>query len=224
MNIALLKKTRNLFLCLGTVLLAVGCAAPVKQIDLTAFKQSRPKTILVLPPLNESPDVNATYGMLSQLTYPLGEAGYYVMPVALVDETLKQNGVTSAKDGHEIAPAKLQKIFGADAALYVTVSKYGGIYTVLNSDVVVSAEAKLVDLRTGSVLWNGSATASNNEGNNNSGVGLIGLLVTAAINQIANNITDKGYSIAGVTSQRLLSTNKPDGLLYGPHSPQYGTD
>ena len=220
----MLKKIRNGFVCLSVMLLATGCVAPVKQIDLTAFKQSRPKTILVLPPLNDSPDVKATYSMLSQLTYPLSEAGYYVLPVALVDETLKQNGLTSARDMHDIAPAKLQKIFGADAALYVNVKKYGAIYTVLNSAVVVTAEAKLVDLRTGDVLWNGSATASSNEEGNNASGGLIGMLVTAAITQIANNITDKGFSVAGVTSQRLLSTNKPNGLLYGPHSPKYGTD
>ena len=220
----MLAKIRNGFVCLSVMLLATGCVAPVKQIDLTAFKQSRPKTILVLPPLNDSPDVKATYSMLSQLTYPLGEAGYYVLPVALVDETLKKNGLTSARDMHDIAPAKLQKIFGADAALYVNISKYGAIYTVLNSVVVVTAEAKLVDLRTGDVLWNGSATASSNEGGDNTSGGLIGMLVTAAITQIANNITDQGFSVAGVTSQRLLSTNKPNGLLYGPHSPRYGTD
>ncbi|MGS0743286.1 DUF799 domain-containing protein [Glaciimonas sp. GG7] len=219
----MLKKIRNVFVCLSVALMAVGCVAPVKQIDMTAFKQSRPKTILVLPPLNESPDINATYGMLSQLTYPLGEAGYYVLPVALVNETLKQNGMDSAGDMHAIAPAMLQKIFGADAALYVSVSKYGSTYTIISSAVVVTANAKLVDLRTGDVLWTGSASASSNEGGN-SGGGLIGMLVSAAVSQIANNLTDKGFAIAGVTSGRLLSTNKPNGLLYGPHSPKYGTD
>ncbi|MFX7507257.1 GNA1162 family protein, partial [Acinetobacter baumannii] len=34
--------------------LAAGCAAP-KQIDYAAFKQARPRTILVLPPQNQSP-------------------------------------------------------------------------------------------------------------------------------------------------------------------------
>ena len=33
-----------------------GCAAP-KTIDYTAYKQARPKSILVLPPINESPEV-----------------------------------------------------------------------------------------------------------------------------------------------------------------------
>jgi len=220
----MLEKILKSLVCLSVVILAAGCAAPVKQLDYTAFKQSRPKTILILPPLNESPDVQATYSMLSQMSYPLAEAGYYVLPVALVDETLKQNGMTMAADIHGIAPAKLQEIFGADAALYVTVSKYGSVYTVINSAVVVTANAKLIDLKSGDLLWSGTASASSNEGNNNSGGGLIGALVTAAINQIVNNVSDRGHTIAGLTSQRLLSAHQPNGILYGPHSPKYGTD
>lgn len=218
------ERLLKLFVFILAGVLATGCATPRKQVDYTAFKQSRPKAILVLPPLNESPDVKATYSMLSQMTYPLGEAGYYVLPVALVDETLKQNGMTNAGDIHAIAPTKLRDIFGADAALYVTVSKYGSIYTVLNSVVVVTANAKLVDLKTGGILWTGSATASSNEGNNNAGGGLVGMLVSAAINQIVNNISDKDHDIAGVASRRLLSANQPDGILHGPYSPKYGTD
>ena len=65
-----------------------GCAAP-KTIDYAAFKQSRPKSILVLPPINESPEVQASYSLVSQVTYPLAEAGYYVLPIALVDETFR---------------------------------------------------------------------------------------------------------------------------------------
>ena len=66
-----------------------GCANNRQPYDYTAFKQSRPASILVIPPLNNSPDVAATYSMLSQVTLPLAEAGYYVFPVSLVDETFR---------------------------------------------------------------------------------------------------------------------------------------
>lgn len=220
----MLEKTLKSLVCVATVVLATGCAAPVKQLDYAAFKQSRPKSILVLPPLNDSPDVKASYSMLSQLSYPLGEAGYYVLPVALVDETLKQNSITNAADAHAISAAKLTEIFGADAALYVTVTKYGSVYTVLNSEVVVTANAKLVDLKTGALLWSGTSSASSAESGNNSGGGLIGVLVAAAVKQIMNSVTDRGHDVAGLTSQRLLTARQPNGLLYGPHSPKYGTD
>ena len=206
-------------------MLVVGCAShQVTPLDYSAYKQSRPRSVVILPPLNESPDVNATYSMLSQMTRPLAESGYYVFPVTLVDETFKQNGLTEAHDIHAVAPAKLREIFGADAALYVTVKQYGATYTVLNSVAIVTASAKLVDLKTGAILWGGSATANNNEGGNSGGGGLIGALVAAAVKQIINSTADTSHPVAGITSQRLLSAGHVNSVLYGPYSTQYGSD
>jgi hypothetical protein len=216
---------RSLKLMAGLLALAVlgGCVSP-KTVDYSAYKQSRPKTILVLPPLNNSPDVKASYSLLSQVTYPLAEAGYYVLPIALVDETFRQNGLTTPADIHQAPANKLQEIFGADAALYITVTDYGTRYMIISSETVVTASAKLVDLKSGTTLWTGSARASSEEGGNNGGGGLIGMLITAAVKQVINSSTDAGHPIAGVTSARLLSAGQPAGLLYGPRSPKYGTD
>ncbi|MFM9885248.1 MAG: GNA1162 family protein, partial [Burkholderiales bacterium] len=94
-------------LALTAVLIA--CAAP-EPYDYTAFKQNRPVSMLVLPPVNESPEVTATYGVLSQLTLPLAEAGYYVIPVSLMDETFRQNGLNNAAEIHDVSPQKLREI------------------------------------------------------------------------------------------------------------------
>lgn len=217
----MLKMSLKLAACLLPAALMVGCATPKAPFDYTAFKQAQPRSIVVLPPLNNSPDVTATYGMLSQMTYPLAEAGYYVLPVALVDETFKQNGLTSAADIHAVDAKKVREIFGADAAMYVTITSYGTTYAVLNSVVQVTANARLVDLKTGTELWHGSATASSAEQGNNSGGGLVGALVAAAVKQIINSSTDAAYPMAGITSNRLLSGGVPNGMLYGPRSDKF---
>ncbi len=204
-------------------ILASGCATTQKPYDYAAFKQSHPRSILVLPPLNNSPEILAPYGMLSQVTYPLAESGYYVFPVALVNETFKQNGLTSPGDIHQVSPAKLHSIFGADTALYITVTKYGSSYKVIHSTTEVSADAKLLDLKTGALLWEGSATASSTE-NQNSGGSLLGTLVSAALKQVMNHLNDASFDIAAITSQRLLNAESPNGILYGPRSPKYESD
>jgi len=207
---------------LAAALLLGGCATH-QPYDYSNFKEARPASILVLPPLNNSPDIQATFGMLSQTTQPLSESGYYVFPVTLVEETFKQNGLTSPSDIHEVPIKKLREIFGADAALYINVKDYGTKYLVISSETRVTAEAKLVDLRSGKTLWSGSATASSAEGNSNSG-GLVGALVGALVRQITDTVTDRGVQIAGVTSVRLLSAGYPNGILYGPRSPKYLKD
>jgi len=218
----MIKRTLKLAACLAPMALVVGCATnTATPYDYTAYKAAQPRSILVLPPLNNSPEVNAGNSVYAQVTYPLAEAGYYVLPVALVNETFKQNGMTTSADIHALPPAKLKEIFGADAGMYITITRYGASYTVLDSVVVVAADARLVDLKTGTVLWTGSATASSNEGGNNSGGGLIGVLVAAAVKQIINSTTDRSHPIAGVTSARLLSAGYNKGLLYGPRSANY---
>lgn len=212
---------------LSIVALLSACAQPVKRPDYTAFKKSQPRSILVLPPVNETSDVAATYGMLSQMTLPLAEAGYYVVPVAVMDETFKQNGLTNAAEIQGTSPAKLREIFGADAALYSKVTQYGSVYQIIDSTTVVAASAKLVDLKSGDVLWQGNGRATGKEMGNNVNVGafgIVGVLVQAAVKQVAHSLSDEGHDVAGLTSNRLLSAGPPNGLLYGPRSPKYGTD
>ena len=206
----------------AAALLATGCATPTPY-DYSAFKQSRPTSILVLPPLNSSPDVAATYSMLAQVTQPLAESGYYVLPVSLVDETFRQNGLHNPGEMHEVGVQKLHEIFGADAALYIDIKQYGTSYAVLSSESRVTAEAKLIDLRNEQLLWQGEATASSAEGRSSSG-GLVGLLVQAVVAQIVESVTNQSHPIAGITSTRLLAAGRPNGILYGPRSPNYQKD
>lgn len=219
-NSMLIKWITSLF----AVILLGGCATQARNYDYSAFRESRPASILVLPPVNSSPDINATYSLLAQATIPLAESGYYVFPVSLVDETFKQNGMTTPADIQQIPGSKLREIFGADAALYIDVKQYGTSYAVIASETRVTAEGRLVDLRSGKTLWSGSASASSNEGNNNSGGGLVGLLAKAIISQIVDSLSNRGHAIAGITSNRLLAAGRPNGILYGPRSPLYLKD
>ncbi|PHM39037.1 lipoprotein [Xenorhabdus mauleonii] len=215
----------RLFGAVGALFLLVltGCVQQ-KPYDYSALRESKPKSILVLPAVNNSVEVKAAGSVMSQVTYPLAESGYYVYPVAVVDETFRQNGMTEAQDIHNLSYKKLYDIFGADSALYLNITQYGTQYQIISSDTRVSATAKLVDLRTGKQLWSGIATASTNENNNNSGGGLVGMLISAAISQIANTVMDRGHDIAGITSNRLLGAGGYGRLLYGPRSEFYGKE
>ncbi len=201
----------------------LGACATTTPYDYTAFKQSRPASMLVLPPVNESPDLKGSSAVLAQATLPLAEAGYYVLPVTLVDETFKQNGLTAAAEIHDVSVPKLREIFGADAAVYIRVKRYGTTYMVIASETVVAVEGRIVDLRTGQLLWQGVAQASSAESDGGSQGGLVGLLVKALVTQIVGTATDAGYNYAALANQRLLGAPVRNGVPYGPRSPHYGT-
>ncbi len=214
----------QLFAAAALTMIVSGCASTQAPMDYTAFKKSNPKSILVLPPINHTTEVIAPYGVLANVTVPLAEAGYYVFPVALVDETFKNNGLTVAEDIHNVSSNKLSEIFGADAVMYIEVQEYGTSYNVLTSDTVVEVKAKLTDSKTNEILWQGSASAASSEQDNGSSGGIVGMLVEAAVTQIMETVMDTGFEIAGIASERLLSPAAKNGLLYGPRSPKHGKE
>lgn len=211
------------FLVVITASLMGACSTfqNTKSLDYTAYRASNPRSILVLPPVSRSIDVNAGLSILSLTTFPLAEAGYYVLPVAWTYETFKLNGITVAEDAQNIPTAKLYEIFGADAALYITVTDYGSKYKVINSVTHVAANAKLVDLRSGALLWSGSAEASSDEQDNNNQSGILFALANALIKQVVSKTTDRSHQIANIATLRLLHTGTPNGLLYGPYNPSH---
>lgn len=218
---------RSLGRCSALIVLAAlmtGCATTKPGYDYAQFRQSRPASILVLPPVNHSASIEASASLYSWVTQPLAESGYYVLPVALVDETFKQNGYANPAEISEIPPTKLREIFGADAAFYIQIKQYGTVYQVLQSASVVTAQAQLVDLRNGATLWKGEASASSAENRSGSQAGLIGLLVEAIVHQIIESASDASHPVAQMTANRLLFAQSPSGMLYGPRSPKYQQD
>lgn len=183
-----------------------------------ALREARPASVLVMPPVNATPDVEAPASVMAQAVLPLAETGYYVLPVALVNETLRLNGVQTPQDAQQIPPQRLREVFGADAALYLEVRKYGSVYRVISADSEVAVDARLVDLRDGRILWSGSASASSAEQRGNQQGGIVGLLLQAVVEQVASNFTDRNHQVAGVAMRRLLGGFGPRGLLPGPRA------
>jgi hypothetical protein len=196
-------------------LLLSGCVQPA---DYTALRAHRPRSILVPPPLNESTETAATYGYLSTVTQPLAEQGYYVFPVAVMDQFFRENGLPTAYEIHQIPLKKIEEIVGADAVLYTRVKQYGTKYMILSSVTVVEVEAKLVDVKTGTTLWENKILHQVNSGD--SGGGLIGAVVTAAVSQALNSSTDQAHSLCPAANTQLFRL-KNRGLLYGPRHPNY---
>jgi hypothetical protein len=214
-----MKRRSNM---LGSLVLAAalcgGCSTAAK--DYSLFRQHRPRSILVLPPLNETVEVNASYSYLSTISRPLGECGYYVFPVAVVDAYMKDNGLPTPGEMHSVSLTKLREVFGADAVLYVTIEEYGQKYQVLSSTTVVEARVRLVDTETGSTLWEGMAIGR--EGSGGSG-NLIADMIVAAIEQAVESTSDEAHDLSRRANFAMVFDEK-NGFLRGPYSPGEASD
>jgi hypothetical protein len=210
-------------------LLFFACTTEPTPKDYPAFRESSPLSILVMPPVNLSPDIKAPATFLATSTVPLAESGYYVIPVALSNETFKQNGMIVAEEAHSIDINRLREIFGADAALYITITRFGSRYQVINSALEAEASARLVDLRNGQELWSGYASITDNSinslGSIDSGEALFAALVGAAVSQIVNTVSDSSFYLGRRANYEMLSAGeRRSTLLYGQYHPRYGED
>ncbi len=141
--------------------------------------------------------------------------GFYVFPVAVVDQFMKENGMPTAGEMHQVPLGKVGEIFGADAVLYLKVKQYGSKYQVIASTTVVTAEGRLVDVKTGTTLWEGTATAQQSSSSGN----ILADLVVAVVDQAINSSTDQAHNLA-VQANTQLFTTKNHGLLFGPYFPK----
>ena len=202
----------------AALLLILGGCTTLQPYDYSNYNAHPPRSILVLPPLNESTAVEGTYSYLSTVTQPLAELGYYVFPVAVIDQYLKANGMPTAGEMHQIPLARIAEIIGADAVLYVDLKQYGSKFQVVSSNAVVTVTAKLVDTRTATVLWAGSATAQNNSNSGNSG-SFLAQLLAAAIVQAISSKADVSHGVCRLANAQLFES-EGRALPYGPYNPK----
>ncbi len=181
-------KSILMLLLLVSVLLG-GCVHQQPK-DLTKFEASKPASILVVPVVNDSVEVNAPDYFLSTVSVPLAERGYYVFPVNLVKRMLEDEGLSDASLVHNAETQKVCSLFGSNAILYVTIKEWNAKYMVLSTVVNVKLAYVIKDCRSGEKLWEHEQAMAYSPQNNSTGnpIGdLIVMAVSAAVTKAAPN-------------------------------------
>ena len=57
------------YTAIALVALLAGCVSPPPAHDYTAFKQADPHSVIILPPLNNTPEVIAPYSVTVSYTH-----------------------------------------------------------------------------------------------------------------------------------------------------------
>ena len=205
------------------ILIAIVCfcfssCAP-RKYDYSVFRQHFPRSIVVLPAVNTTADIDASNLFMSTISRPLAECGYYVFPIAIVDQMLKENGVANPYEMHQVPLNKLSEVFGADAVLYVTIEEWGTKYILLRSVTQVKIQYRLVDTSTGAQLWSMNQVVQDDSGG---GRDLATILVSAAVHAISNTLSGRERSLALQANSQAM--NGRFRLLKGPYHPGHQQD
>lgn len=192
-------------------LFLAGCATQAKKAPVD--KSLLPRSIVVMPPLNRSIEVFAPYIFMASVSEPLAEKGYYVYPVAVVEQLMLKNGLPTPAEMNDIPLEKIRQFIGADAVLYTTINDWGQKYEIIQSRTKVSADLRLVNAHTGEQIWQGRAHAAYSTGVSNQG--LLVSIISSAVEHIANTLDDRTFQLSKETNTSLLNGNLglPDGPL-----------
>jgi hypothetical protein len=175
---------------LVTALALSACVTQTPR-DLSAFQAAHPRSILVVPAVNRSLDVDAPNYFLSTITVPLAMRGYYVFPVNVVKHMLEQDGLADADLVQSADPAQLAQLFGADAVMYVAINRWEATYALLTTVVTVDFTYTIKDGHSGQMLWDDHRTMQyspqQQRSSGNPIADLIVMAVTAAIEKAAPN-------------------------------------
>ena len=111
----------------------------------------------------------------------------------------------------------MAEITGADAVLFVTVDQYSNEYHLITSDTKVHMSARLVDTRSGTLLWDGKCTLDASSGYSTDPVAM---LVGALMTQVISSQTDNAHKVSATANWQMIENNR-NGLPYGPYSAKY---
>ncbi len=198
----------------------LSCANNIAKNDYSAFYTNPPRSILIVPILNETVDIMAPNILSTTVSKPLGDRGYYVFPIYLTDLLLKDLGLTEAGLAHQLPPQAFHKHFGADAVLFITIKDWSSKFIMLQNTVVVRAHYSLVDTRSGNILWEHTQELTKSSGGN----GLAEMIASAIVDKIVTEIIESEYYPLAKNMNILAFTQNGTGLPAGPYHPQYGLD
>lgn len=197
----------------------VGCATVERDDNrLDNFHAAQPKSLLVVPVVNNSTDVQAPTSVLATLPFRLGEKGYYVYPVNTVKTLLEFEGYYEPAEVHAQPPEQLAELFKADAILYVTIHEWTSRYVLVSTTTEVDFEYRIVNA-DGAELWSARKLLRYSPQGQNSGnplADLIASAVSAAIERAAPN-----YLPLTRQAHHEVFSGRYVGLPPGPYSPGY---
>ena len=208
--------------CTIVLLVLVALTGCATKKSYTAYFAHEPRSILIVPALNETSAVDAEPVYMTTVSRPLAERGFYVFPVYLTELLLRDLGLPEAGLVHELPLDRFREHFGADAVLFVTIKDWSNKYVVFQSSTIVTVSFVLKDTRSGTVMWESMQSAARNSGGG--GGSLLGMLITAAVTYAVNQMTDIDYRPLAQRANTQAFVMPGAGLPAGPYHPDFGRD
>lgn len=206
---------KKLLYVLTLAVMAASCSTTTRLSQYPLMYEAKPTTILVMPPINNTSNVEAKDLLYTSISKPLAEAGYYVISPHLAMDVLKAE---SAYDSEMFVDAPLDKFkqfFGADAVIFSQIDKWTktgfGIDTKIRYFIKTTDNNEVIFDRTCDLHLDLSQNAV-------SGGGVLGALINLASTAVVTATTD--HIVAARAANNYIFNDIPR----GKYSPMFEKD
>lgn len=200
---------------LGCMATSCGMMSTVtRESQYAKMYEEKPITLLVMPPINNSTNVEAKDLLYTSISRPLAEAGYYVISPLLAMDILKAESAYDSEMFFDAPLTSFQNYFGADAVVFSVIDTWAkkgmGIETKIRY-VIKSAY-------TNEILFDRSCDLFLDLSIDSGASGLLGALVDLAASAINTAATD--HIMAARKANYYILRDIPR----GKYSPEYMLD
>ena len=185
-----------------------------RESQYAKMYEEKPITLLVMPPINNSANVEAKELLYTSISRPLVEAGYYVISPLLAMDVLKAESAYDAEMFIDGDMSIFGKVFGVDAVIFSVIDKWEkqglGISTHIKYIVMSTKTNEILferkcDLYLDLQVQSGQSSA-------------LGILMELAASAIATATTD--HIVAARKCNRYVFSDFPR----GKYNPYFGLD
>ena len=148
--------------------------------------EEKPVTLLVMPPINNTANVDAKESLYTSISRPLIEAGYYVIPPTLAMDVLRQESAYDAELFLDRPLRQFHDFFGADAVVFSVIEDWAkqgiGIHTKIRYFIRSTVTDRVLFDRTCDLFLDLTPDSGN--------TGVLGALVDLAAAALSTALTD----------------------------------
>ena len=212
-------------LIIGVVMLTqTSCTVSVhknltKGETYAKMYEENPVSILVMPPINNTNNVEAKDLLYTSISQHIAEAGYYVVSPVMAMDVFKNESAYDAEYFIHSSLRKFKEYFGADAVVFAVIDKWAKegfqIHTVISYIVKSTTTNEILFERSCDMTLNLMKTSSY-------GNGLAGALAGALADVIVSAIDVA--TTEHIEAARIANMNVFNDIPLGKYSPLYLQD
>lgn len=211
-----MKKSLYIIALAIVAIVATSCGTTkvTKGMQYAKMYEEKPVTLLIMPPINNSNNVEAKELFFTSVSEPLSEAGYYVVSPLMAMDVYRNESAYDAELFFDAPLGQFKEYFGADAVVFSRIDSWKKVFTGINTQITFIVKSTI----TNEILFERTCNLTLDFTSNNTGGGLLGALIDMAVAAVETAATDH------IKAARIANEYIFEDIPVGKYHPRYMQD